>query len=196
MPRFMRGIQPAAEPWMPRTSRGMTNKQKGLPGLPPPALDIFIIFGARIVDGRPSPALRRRVENAFALGGTRPETRYLVSGGYGPPSEADMMAELLIGRGVPPEHIARDTESRTTLATARASARLLAGRRDVRRIVACSSSYHLPRCVMLLRLVGLKAGRAAVPSDRAEAGTATWLFYCLREALAIPHNLLMFTLGR
>jgi len=162
----------------------------------PPGLDVFIIFGARIVDGRPSPALVRRVEGAFALGGTRPDTRYLVSGGWGPPTEAAVMEELLVARGVPATQIIRDRESRNTLASARAAARLLTNRADIRRIVAVSSSYHLPRCVLLLRLVGLRAEAAPVASERAAMGTGAWLYAVAREAVAIPGNLLLMALRR
>ena len=162
---------------------------------PPSGLDIFIIFGARIIDGRPTPALRRRVENAFALGGTRPETRYLVTGGGGPPTEAAVMEELLTARGVSSHQIIRDRESRNTRASARAAAGLLAGRADIRRIIACSSSYHLPRCVLLLRLAGVRATRAPVASERTAMGTGRWLYAVLRETVAIPGNLLLMTLG-
>lgn len=153
-----------------------------------PAVAVYVIFGAKVIDGRPSPALRRRVEGAFALGGARPDTRYLVTGGLGPPAEAEVMAGLLVALGVPDRHIIREPRSADTLQSARACARLLSGRSDVRTVVVCSSRYHLPRCVLLLRLLGIAAEAGAMPPDRPELGLAEWLFYVVREAVAIPYD--------
>jgi uncharacterized SAM-binding protein YcdF (DUF218 family) len=151
-------------------------------------VDVYIIFGAKVVDGQPSPALRRRVEGAFAQGGTRSHTRYLVTGGGGPPGEADVMARLLIERGVPDHVIVRERDSTDTLDSARACARLLAGNSDARNVIVCSSRYHIPRCRLLLWQLGIRTQAGDMPSDLEHLGLAEWLFYVVREAVAIPYD--------
>ncbi|HEX9465460.1 MAG TPA: YdcF family protein [Alphaproteobacteria bacterium] len=157
-------------------------------------MDFYVVFGAKVGEGGvPSGTLRRRVEGAFALGGSRPESRYLVTGGLGrhPPAEADVMARLLIELGVPVDQIILEREGLDTLSSARICAGILASRGDVARTIVCSSPYHNFRCHMLLRMMGIQAERGAMPSDRPALGVAKWLFYCLREVVALPYDLLL-----
>ncbi len=140
----------------------------------------IIIFGAGVLrGGRPSPTLRARVEAAFRCGG--PGAHYIPTGAIGRhgPSEASVMAGLLTGFGVPPDHITLEETATNTMSSARACAVLLAGQPGAVRFA--SSFYHLPRCRMLLWFAGVRA-TACLPPPR---GAHTW-YWCLREAVALP----------
>ena len=156
---------------------------------------MIIIFGAAVWPGGvPSPTLLHRTEAAFACGGV--EAFYLPTGAAGrfPPSEASVMAGLLRQWGVPAGRIALDEQSRNTLASAWACARLLktwpfpGGRPSVR---IATSVYHMPRCRVLLRLCGVAA--AACPAPPAPPRRWRWW---LRESAALPVDTILLLIRK
>ena len=106
------------------------------------------------------------------------------------------MAALLEGRGVTPERILLEETGTDTLSSARAVAALLRDGRLCGPVFAASSLYHLPRCVILLRLLGVPA-RAAVPPV-VRAATHWWrrCYWWLREMLALPYDVALVLIGR
>lgn len=143
----------------------------------------IVVFGFPLQpDGRPTPTLARRIAAAVVAGRRHPKARLLVSGG---PSrhglaEAEAMRAALLRRGIPPRRIVADAVARDTLDTVRTAARLIPRGALV---LAVSSRYHLPRCVVLLRLAGLAArGLGATPSRR--QALAGRLYWPLREPAA------------
>ena len=162
--------------------------------------DYYIVFGAAVrPDGRPSSALRARVAAALDSAAGNPVARFLVTGGqgrHGPP-EARVMAELLAAAGVGAERIVLEDRATDTLDSAVRSAALLKQRDDARRVVACSSAYHVRRCRLLLRLAGIQAEGLAGQGDLAGLSLRLWLYHRLREALLLPFDgLLMFLPAR
>jgi len=159
----------------------------------PPAI---VIFGAAVrPDGRPSRALRRRVAAAAWFGralAARGETPLFVpTGGVGRhgPAEASVMAGLLRALGVPDAAILTEPTATDTLASVRAVRRLLAGRAGP--VYAASSCYHLPRCVLLLRLAGLDARAGAAPPGPAAHDPWRRWRWRLREIPAVPYDALL-----
>ncbi len=148
----------------------------------------IVIFGAAVrPGGAPSTALRRRVEAAAAFGRNIPNLLYVPTGGrgrFGPP-EADVMAELLRALGVPEGAILRERTGRDTLSSVRAVARLLRGHAPV---YAATSAYHLPRCLLLLRIAGLPARACPAPPGPAARRLGTRCYWRLRETLALPYD--------
>jgi uncharacterized SAM-binding protein YcdF (DUF218 family) len=144
-----------------------------------------VIFGAAVrPDGQPSRALRQRTEAAFACGGTA--ATYIATGAagrYGPP-EAQVMADLLHGFGVPEAQITREETGTDTMSSARACARLLQGRAGP--VMVATSGYHTPRCQMLLRRFGVAT--SACPPPPVSARWRTRWRWRVREALAIPFD--------
>ena len=139
---------------------------------------VIVIFGAAVrPDGRPSTALRRRVFAAARFGAALRAPLYLPTGArgrHGPP-EATVMAALLRRLGVAPERV-------------RAVHALLRAHGIIAPVYAATSAYHLPRCVLLLRLAGLHA--RACPPHRAPAAQRLgqrW-YWRLRELPAIPYD--------
>jgi uncharacterized SAM-binding protein YcdF (DUF218 family) len=143
---------------------------------------VILIFGCAVLPGgRPSPTLRARVMAAFACGGTT--ARYIPTGAVGrhAPSEASVMAGLLTGLGVPPGQVRLEETATDTLTSAVACARMLAAETGPVRVA--SSGYHLPRCLMLLRMAGVRATACKPPP----AGRWRW-YSRLRECAALPYD--------
>ncbi len=130
--------------------------------------------------------LRSRVEAALRLGARLADPVYVPTGAVGrhPPAEAEVMAGLLMRAGVPGEKIWREETGTDTLSSARACARLLRRHGFAETVWACSSGFHLLRCVALLRLAGLPVRFCPPP----EPGPQRW-YWRLREAAALPYDL-------
>lgn len=161
--------------------------------------DVLVIFGAAIrPDGQPSGTLRRRVDGACRLGRSLGDPLYLVTGGVGRygPAEAIVMKAQLVAAEVPPDRVIVEDQGTDTLSSAIRCWRLLRGRRDLGRVFVCSSPYHIPRCRMLLRILGLPAVTAPMPGDRAALGTWKWLWYVFREMVAAPYDAFLLLLRK
>ena len=147
---------------------------------------VIIIFGAAVrPDGQPSGALRDRVSAALRLGEPLGAT-YMPTGGIGRhgPAEAEVMADLLQAQGVPPARIRLEPTARNTIGSVRACAALLRGFTGP--VYAATSAYHLPRCVVLLRLAGLRALPCPPPRRPASASHRRRWWWRLREVPALP----------
>ncbi|MEN0075863.1 MAG: YdcF family protein [Paracraurococcus sp.] len=150
----------------------------------------IIIFGAAVrPDGSPSPALRRRVEAAHRFGARRPDPLYLPTGARGRYGEAEsrVMARLLRELGVLPGAILEEPTGTDTLSSVRACRDLLRARGHRGPVHAATSRYHLPRCVLLLRLAGLAARPVPIGAS-GNVGLAQRWFWRLREIPAIPYD--------
>ena len=139
---------------------------------PRPLDPAIVIFGAAVQhNGQPSGALRRRVEAALAFGDRHPNALYVPTGGLGdhPPAEAAVMTSLLREAGIADHRILAEIRGTDTVSSVMHVRRLLraAGHRGA--VFAASSAYHLPRCVLLLRLAGLPARACPPPPGLAAA---------------------------
>jgi uncharacterized SAM-binding protein YcdF (DUF218 family) len=148
--------------------------------------------------GRPSTTLVLRVDAAVAFGARLGEPLFVPTGGVGRhgPSEASVMAALLKARGVPRERILLEETGSDTLSSARAVAALLRSRGVAGPVFVASSLYHVPRCLVLLRLLGVPA-RAAIPPV-VPAATRWWrrCYWWLREVPALPYDVALVLLRR
>ena len=155
---------------------------------------VIIIFGAAVrPDGQPSGALLDRVRAAYRLGKRLPGATYMPTGGVGRhgPAEADVMAALLRDRGVTPDRIRTEPTGTNTLSSVRACADLL--RAHDGPVYAASSPYHLPRCVLLLRLAGLRAKACPPTWGAASASSRKRWYWRLREVPAVPVDAMLLT---
>ena len=146
----------------------------------------MIIFGAAVrPDGTASGALRGRVLAALETGRGLEDPIYMPTGGqgrYGRP-EADVMAELLRQEGVAAESIVEERTGVNTLRSALACARLIGGGAPA---FVATSRYHMVRCVLLLRLAGIRARAGAMPEGPASRFWRKRWWWRLREVMAVP----------
>ena len=155
----------------------------------------IVIFGAAVrPDGTPSGAMRDRVGAAVRFGRRiLPHPIYIVTGAkgrFGPP-EAELMAELLVQRGVPHDRILLEPTGRNTIRSALAVARMLRGQGGP--VYAATSAYHMPRCVLLLGLAGLDAHRSPPAIGPASSRLLRRWWWRLREVPAVPLDGLLMT---
>jgi uncharacterized SAM-binding protein YcdF (DUF218 family) len=160
---------------------------------------VIIIFGAAVQpDGTPSPILRHRVEAAARFGARFARPLFIPTGAKGRhgPAEAVVMARLLRRAGYPASAIVTEETGTDTLSSVRAVRRLLPWVPLAGRIFAATSAYHLPRCLLLLRLAGITA--FACPPPPVSASSSLWRrwFWRLRETPALPYDALLMLLLR
>jgi uncharacterized SAM-binding protein YcdF (DUF218 family) len=154
----------------------------------------IVIFGAAVrPDGSPSNTLRRRVEAAAAFGLRQQDALFVPTGAVGTygPAEAEVMARLLADFGISRERILLEPTGRDTLGSVRAVTRLLRAHGHTGPVYAATSAYHLPRCVLLLRLIGLHARACPPPAVPAARSIRQRWYWRLREVPALPFDTLM-----
>lgn len=158
-----------------------------------------VIFGAAVRrDGRPSNTLRLRAEAAVQFGVRFPGTVYVPTGAVGRfgPSEASVMAQLLQSSGVPQRQILPEDTGTDTVSSIRAVAALLRARGHAGPVYAATSAYHLPRCVLLMRLAGLPARACPAPPVPAARSFGKRWYWRLREVPALPWDVGLMLLAR
>ncbi|WP_367160305.1 YdcF family protein [Kozakia baliensis] len=154
-------------------------------------LSFLVIFGAAPdPDGKVSDAMRRRVASALRFAQGRPDLCMIPSGGIAwrqkrdGPSEAAMMRDLLEEGGFPKGRILLEEAASDTFESACNVTRLLKVRGYRGTLWVASSAYHLPRCLLLLRILGwrVKAVRPILAQR-----TTLWrrYYWRLREVPAI-----------
>jgi uncharacterized SAM-binding protein YcdF (DUF218 family) len=116
--------------------------------------------------GRPSGTLRARTLHAASLYLSGAVDLLVVTGGVGehPPSEAEVMARLLVGAGVPEERILKEDRARSTRESARLVTELLARLPDGERreVVIVTDPLHCVRTVRAFWAAGMEV--AASPA--------------------------------
>jgi uncharacterized SAM-binding protein YcdF (DUF218 family) len=152
---------------------------------------VIVIFGAAVrPDGNPSETLRHRVRAAVRFGARFARPLFIPTGAKGRHGEAEatVMARLLLEAGFPQSAIVKEDTGTDTLSSVRAVVRLIPGGT---RVYACTSAYHLPRCLVLMRLAGIAA--RPCPPPPVPAATARWRrwYWRLREAPALPYDALL-----
>ncbi len=148
---------------------------------------VIIIFGAAVrPGGRPSGAMLGRVEAALACAARLGDATFMPTGGqgrFGKP-EAEVMRDLLLQAGVSADRIEPEPTGTNTIRSVLACACLLRGHRGP--VYVATSAYHLARCVLLLRLAGIRAlpcRPARLPASSARLKRWYWR---LREFAAVP----------
>lgn len=145
--------------------------------------DAVVVFGARVyADGTMSMALADRMRTAVDLYRQGYVRRIVCSGGRGSGAvhEAQAMRRMALGCGVPDEDILVDPAGLNTRATVANTAAMFA-RCGIRRALAVSHFYHLPRIKLSYQRRGVEV--FTVPAR--ETRPLTWLpYYMAREAAA------------
>lgn len=120
----------------------------------------LLLFGKHAPRGEPDRDFAERLDRAAALWYMR-RPRHVVLLGGGPPgvaSEAELARAGLLERGLVEERPwLLEAQSRDTLQNLRNACDLLATMESRGRVILLSSRYHLARCALLARQLGLDA---------------------------------------
>ncbi|NYZ61179.1 YdcF family protein [Luteimonas deserti] len=148
--------------------------------------DCLLVFGKHAPEGRLDPDFQARVSRAAALWALQPARRMLLLGGgpVGSPTEAMLAQRGLFALGVAADApLLLEDRSRDTLQNLRNARLLLAEAAEPAAapvVTLLSSRYHLARCALLARHMGLESELcAAEPALSWQPGT---LLHIAREA--------------
>jgi len=119
----------------------------------------IIVLGAAQYNGKPSPVFKARLDHAAELYKHGIAPLIVVTGGKIPGdefTEAGAGADYLHTLGIPDDVILRETTSRNSWESLRASARFLKAR-GVRRVVLVSDPFHSLRIRLIAEEIGFDA---------------------------------------
>lgn len=158
---------------------------------------LIVVFGAAVrADGTPSPTLARRIAYAAAAARADPNAFIFCSGGRGTvgPSEASVIASAL-ATICPGRRTILDEESCDTVESVAAASRFARHNR-LAGCVACTDGYHQPRVRMLFSVLGIASRSGPVQGGLGGTRLRYWMRMRLREALALPVDLLVVVVRR
>ena len=126
----------------------------------------IVVLGAAQYDGRPSPALKARLDHVVELWRDDKQASIVVTGGKQPGdrfTEATASANYLIGQGVPQGKILREVSGTSSFESLAGSAAFLK-RRGLTKVVLVSDAYHSARIEGIAEEVGLDASVSPTPA--------------------------------
>lgn len=122
--------------------------------------ECVLLFGKHAPAGRLDADFSARLDRAAALWRERPPRSMVLLGGGpdGMPSEAELARQGLLARGIATDvPLLLEARSRDTLQNLRNARDLLRATADRGRVVLLSSRYHLARCALFARQLGIDA---------------------------------------
>ncbi|MHA6758838.1 SanA/YdcF family protein [Streptacidiphilus sp. PAMC 29251] len=140
-----------------------------------PDAPVVVVFGAGLMDGKPSPYLANRLNAGLALYRAGKVRALLVTGdnGHVGYDEPDAMRTYLMGHGVPADRIVRDYAGFDTWDSCARAHRIF----GVNRAILVSQGFHIRRAIALCRAAGIDSYGIGVD----EAHDATWYYGGVRE---------------
>ena len=140
-----------------------------------------LVFGKHAPGGRPDADFGARLDRAALLWHERRPQRMLLLGGgpAGMPTEADLAREGLLARGIASDApLLLEATSRDTLQNLRNARDLLRSGLDAGamrvHVVLLSSRYHLARCALFARQLGLQADVCAAEARLSLSPSTLW----------------------
>lgn len=150
----------------------------------PQKSDLILVLGAQINEDQPSPHLQHRLDKAVELYNDGYGEMVLVSGGQGSDeimTEAQVMKNYLIKRGVPAERILTEEQATSTRENAVFSKRIM-DLRGYKSAVVVTNDFHIYRGLKEVRKAGIQATGAAAPTGK------WWQQYAkIRETIAVVY---------
>lgn len=119
--------------------------------------DLAVVLGTKVErDGRPSPALKARCDEAVLLYRRGLFPLILTSGAHGKEGfdEGTVMKRYLVSQGVPTAAVIADNEGVNTWSTAKNTADLMRAR-GLRSVMIVSQYYHVPRTRLAFQKWGI-----------------------------------------
>jgi vancomycin permeability regulator SanA len=151
--------------------------------------DAIAVFGAAEYAGKPSPVYRARLDHAYALyhRGIAPIIITLGGNGGDNHTEGAVGRQYLMVMGVPQEDVIAETESRSTVDSAR-RVEIIARANNLKRLVIVSDATHLFRIHEVCTADGIDVLTSPRPRVEIEGGAD--------EKSRIAHEILSYTLWR
>lgn len=150
--------------------------------------DVIIVMGAAEYSGRPSPALRARLDHALHLYKNQFAPLVMTTGGKGGDpvyTEADVGRAYLMDRGVPAQSIITEPQGESTMYSVSAAAEIM-DRMGLETCILVSDGYHIFRAKRMLEAQGIRvygSPREEVRHDgQRQQGSREWLLY-FRQAV-------------
>ncbi|MFD7645160.1 vancomycin high temperature exclusion protein [Kitasatospora sp. NPDC059795] len=140
-----------------------------------PAAPVAVVFGAGLMEGRPSPYLAHRLDAALELYRADKVQAILVTGDNGTREydETDAMRAYLIERGVPEVRVVGDYAGFDTWDSCTRAHRIF----GVNKAVLISQTFHVRRALALCRAAGIDSSGVGVE----EWHDTTWRYGEVRE---------------
>lgn len=151
-------------------------------------VDAIVVLGAAQYNGRPSPVLRARLNQALSLYAERLAPLVVVTGGVGrgdTTSEAAVGRRYLVANGVPDSAVVAQSEGRTTMTSMTAVTGWLRAR-GLRRVLLVSDPFHMFRLRLEARRTGLEAYTSPTESSPISDNPVLELRYLFAEGFKIP----------
>jgi uncharacterized SAM-binding protein YcdF (DUF218 family) len=156
------------------------------------AVDAIVVLGAAQYNGRPSPILRARLDEALAAYGEGVAPLIVVTGGRQAGdqfTEAEASRDYLIERGVPEDAILLENGAHNSWQSMQGTADLLKDR-NLSKVLLVSDGFHLLRVKMMAKDLGLEPfGRPASRSP-IKHNSGREFSYAFREAGGVIAHLL------
>ncbi len=161
---------------------------------------IAIIMGSAVLaDGSPGEGMRRRVAAALHLREEFNDLIFIPTGGIAPGRpccEADAMRDLLLHAGVKSECIIPETRAKNTLQNTINASEIIRKFPSDCTVIVCSDNYHIPRCRVLLYLLGVSTTSRPMPGGRKTRWWMRRAYYYIREAAAIPFDVIRLLISK
>ncbi|MEU8899216.1 ElyC/SanA/YdcF family protein [Nocardia sp. NPDC048505] len=145
-----------------------------------PATDVAIVFGAQVYDdGEPSPYLAARLDIGQRLLETGKVKAILLTGDNGRRTydEPEAMRRYLVRKGVPAAKIALDYAGFDTYQSCTRAYKIF----GVRRAIAVTQDFSVPRTVALCRAAGIETDAVA---DHSQPHEGVWIKCWVRDQIA------------
>lgn len=152
--------------------------------IPQAGAEYLIVLGAHVNGRQITNSLLRRLDAAWEYLQDNPDTKVILSGGQGRGediSEAEAMAENLMGRGLRADRIICEDRSTSTEENLRFSGELIGRESMTKKIVLVTNDFHLHRALLL----GRQIGYCALDGLAASSNPVLKLNYLTREFAAI-----------
>jgi uncharacterized SAM-binding protein YcdF (DUF218 family) len=146
--------------------------------------DVIIVMGAAEYSGRPSPALRARLDHALELYKKQFAKLILTTGGPGGDpifTEADVGRSYLMDRGVPAQAIITEPQGESTMYSVSAAAEIM-DRMGLESCILVSDGYHIFRAKRMLEAQGIRVYGSPRAGSVHQPGSKEWLLY-FRQAV-------------
>lgn len=119
-------------------------------------LDYIIVLGTQVYKDGPSPVLKYRLDEAIRYLNNNPDTMCIVSGGQGknePFAEAIGMAQYLEQKGIAPDRICMESESKTTVENLTFCKELLPENASIGIV---TNNFHMFRAKLIAKKLGVE----------------------------------------